>query len=132
MGQSNTRNEVRAPGHGTMEKDVLPLHYSCSRLSESPNTMTSKSDGGMSEDYTRVNPIFFSTSRRTFLLSPVRLQFRTQTLFCNVPCDPQASFYIEFQFNIVSLTLREGFRLMRLHSSEVLRRYMYSLPSKPG
>lgn len=50
MGQSRTRNEVRAPGHRTMEKDVLPLHYSCSRLSESPNTMTSKSDGFMSED----------------------------------------------------------------------------------
>jgi hypothetical protein len=48
LGRSRTRNEVRGPGHRTMEKDVLQLHYSCLRLSESPNTMTSKSDCGMS------------------------------------------------------------------------------------
>jgi hypothetical protein len=66
----------------------------------------------------------FWGSAPTFWLTHVRLQFRTQKRFCNVPSDSQVCIYIEFQFNLVSVTLREGYSLTRLPDSEVLRRYL--------
>lgn len=42
----------------TVEKEVLPLHYACSRVSDYRNVMISGFESDKSEGQTRVNPIF--------------------------------------------------------------------------
>jgi hypothetical protein len=43
-GKKEARKKIRTPGQKTMEKEVLPLYFSWSRVSDYTNMMTSCSE----------------------------------------------------------------------------------------
>ena len=95
------------PWAKTVEKEVLPLHYACSRVSGYWNMMISCFESDKSEGQTRVNR--------------VTVNFPTNTLFCNTLLQPQAFSYITFQFNLVSDHPVHGLWLMTLFDKRVFR-----------